>query len=92
MVNILLMKMIHLIFYQSIGLCRIFPDYFYTFSLWQSDTKAKLIDFIMIDTVILCGGSSISDWDSESSLEGPKDSHLADTYWDWIEQQLKQSK
>ena len=45
----------------------------------------------MIDTVILCGGDSLSDWDHHQPLEGPKDALLADTYWEWIEEQLRQS-
>ncbi len=69
---------------------RVFPDYFYTFSLWSSDKQKKLIDFVMIDTVILCGGDTSSDWD-HSPLEGPKNQHIADTYWQWIEEQLRQS-
>jgi tartrate-resistant acid phosphatase type 5 len=69
---------------------RVYPDYFYTFSLWQSDKQKKLIDFVMIDTVILCGGAEVSDWD-HTPLAGPKDPHLAETYWQWIEDQLRQS-
>ncbi|CAF1471658.1 unnamed protein product [Adineta steineri] len=68
----------------------IFPDYFYTFSLWQSDKQKKLIDFIMIDTVILCGGTNLSDWE-HAPLEGPEKPHVAEIYWQWIEEQLQQS-
>ena len=71
-------------------LFRIFPDYFYTFSVWQSDKQKKLIDFVMIDTVLLCGGSNLSDWEHRP-LEGPKDLFLAEDYWQWIEEQLRQS-
>jgi hypothetical protein len=70
---------------------RVFPDYFYTFSLWQSDKQTKLIDFVMIDTVILCGGTNLSDWET-APLEGPPDTFIAETYWQWIEEQLRQSR
>jgi hypothetical protein len=69
---------------------RVFPDYFYTFSLWLSDKQTKLIDFVMIDTVLLCGGSNLSDWE-HGPLEGPQDSFIAEDYWQWIEEQLRQS-
>jgi hypothetical protein len=78
------------IFVQNYISFRIFPDYFYTFTLWESDKKTKLIDFVMIDTVLLCGGSNSSDWE-HGPLEGPSDSLLAEDYWQWIEDQLKQS-
>lgn len=44
----------------------------------------------MIDTVILCGGDTQSDWDHQA-LEGPRDPHAAETNWQWIEEQLRQS-
>jgi len=69
---------------------RVFPDYFYTFSLWSSDKQTKLIDFIMIDTILLCGGGDRIDEDYRP-LDGPKDEKLAATYWQWIEQQLRES-
>jgi len=68
----------------------VYPDYFYTFSLWQSDKQKKLVDFVMIDTVLLCGGDDLSDWE-DTPLEGPKNQHAANDYWDWIEEQLRQS-
>ncbi len=69
---------------------RKYPDYFYTFSLWQSDQQKKLVDFVMLDTVILCGGGNISDWD-DTTLKGPKNDFVAEAYWQWIEEQLRQS-
>ena len=75
---------------HTLFLCRVFPDYFYTFSLWESDQTTKLIDFVMIDTVLLCGGGNMSDWDHRP-LEGPENSLVAETYWQWIEEQLRQS-
>lgn len=44
----------------------------------------------MIDTVVLCGGDTQSDWDHQP-LQGPKDRHIAETNWQWIEEQLRQS-
>ena len=44
----------------------------------------------MIDTVILCGGSNLSDWHREP-LQGPENSFKAETEWQWIEDQLRQS-
>jgi hypothetical protein len=75
---------------ENFNFNRVFPDYFYTFSLWQSDKQKKLIDFVMIDTVLLCGGDTLSDWD-HTPLEGPKNPHAAEDYWQWIEEQLRQS-
>ncbi|CAF1584143.1 unnamed protein product [Rotaria magnacalcarata] len=68
----------------------VFPDYFYSFSLWQNDKQKKLIDFVMIDTVILCGGGNLSDWE-HTALEGPRNENVAEAYWQWIEEQLRQS-
>lgn len=44
----------------------------------------------MLDTVILCGGGNISDWD-DTTLKGPKNDFVAEAYWQWIEEQLRQS-
>jgi len=68
----------------------VFPDYYYTFSVWQSDKQKKLIDFIMLDTIVLCGGGNLSDWD-HTPLDGPTDLFIAEAYWQWIEDQLRQS-
>jgi len=76
--------------YGKISKRWIFPDYFYNFSLWHSDQKTKLIDFVMIDTIVLCGGSNLSDWHREP-LEGPENSLRAEANWQWIEDQLRQS-
>ncbi|UJR16223.1 hypothetical protein I4U23_003133 [Adineta vaga] len=68
----------------------VFPDYFYSFTLWQSDQQKRLIDFVMIDTVLLCGGDTLSDWDHRP-LEGPTNELVSEAYWQWIEGQLRQS-
>jgi tartrate-resistant acid phosphatase type 5 len=44
----------------------------------------------MIDTVLLCGGDNRTDWDRRP-LEGPNDTLLAENYWQWIEEQLRQA-
>lgn len=44
----------------------------------------------MIDTVVLCGGSNLSDWQREP-LEGPDNLLRAEANWQWIEEQLRQS-
>jgi len=44
----------------------------------------------MIDTVMLCGGGNLSDWEHKP-LNGPKNEFVAEAYWQWVEQQLKQS-
>ncbi|CAF0997045.1 unnamed protein product [Adineta steineri] len=67
-----------------------FPDYFYAFSLMQSDKQKKLVDFVMIDTILLCGGGNLSDWE-DTPLDGPKNSRVAEAYWQWIEGELRQS-
>jgi hypothetical protein len=69
---------------------RTYPDYFYTFTLWQTGGQQKLVDFVMIDTVLLCGGGNNSDW-SSAPIDGPADYSAADVYWQWIEDQLRQS-
>jgi hypothetical protein len=44
----------------------------------------------MLDTVILCGGGNASDWE-ETPTEGPNNKYVAEAYWEWVEQQLRQS-
>ena len=44
----------------------------------------------MIDTVLLCGGDDLSDWD-HAPLQGPQNPQAAATYWQWIEEQLRAS-
>ena len=44
----------------------------------------------MLDTVILCGGGNLSDWE-HTPLKGPKNNHLAEVYWQWVEEQFRQS-
>ena len=44
----------------------------------------------MLDTVILCGGGNSSDWERTPS-EGPDNDYVAEAYWEWVEQQLRQS-
>lgn len=44
----------------------------------------------MIDTVVLCGGGNLSDWE-RVPLEGPRNQHVAEDYWQWIEEQIRQS-
>ncbi len=44
----------------------------------------------MIDTIILCGGSNVSDWD-HTPLKGSENQYVAEAYWQWIEDQLRQS-
>jgi hypothetical protein len=44
----------------------------------------------MLDTVMLCGGGNISDWE-HTPLKGPKNEFVAEAYWQWVEQQLRQS-
>ncbi|CAF1164463.1 unnamed protein product [Rotaria sordida] len=56
----------------------------------RCDKQTKLIDFVMIDTVVFCGGGGLSDWD-HTPLEGPKNQYVAEAYWQWIEEQLHQS-
>ncbi|CAF0791640.1 unnamed protein product [Didymodactylos carnosus] len=58
--------------------------------LWQSDKQTKLVDFVMLDTVILCGGGNLSDWE-HTPLKGPASDHVAEAYWQWVEEQFRQS-
>lgn len=84
LIFILLMNKIYFCFDRN------FPDYFYTFSLWQNDKQKKLVDFVMLDTVILCGGADVLDWD-HTPLNGPENNYLAEAYWQWVEEQFRQS-
>lgn len=68
----------------------VYPDYFYTFSVWQNNKQNKLVDFVMLDTVMLCGGGNVSDWE-HSPLKGPDNNYVAEAYWKWVEEQLRQS-
>ncbi|CAF0752071.1 unnamed protein product [Adineta ricciae] len=76
--------------YSKISHRWVYPDYFYTFSLWESDKTKKLVDFVIIDTVLLCGGGNLTDWE-ETEVDGPKNNRVAEAYWQWIEGQLRQS-
>lgn len=90
MVNSLFMIKQHIDQHVVLFFDRVYPDYFYTFSLWESDKTKKLVDFVMIDTVLLCGGGNLTDWE-ETEVDGPKNNRVAEAYWQWIEGQLRQS-
>ena len=66
---------------------RKFPDFYYTLS--YSVPGGKKADFVMIDTVMLCGNTG--DDKLGSQPEGPENVRVADTQWDWINKMLQTS-
>ena len=67
---------------------RNFPNYYYTVNYnAPGDTT---LDIIMLDTILLCGNTK---YDSEHDQPvGPEDQTPAESQWQWIEQQLADSK
>uniref|UniRef100_A0A915I4G6 Calcineurin-like phosphoesterase domain-containing protein n=1 Tax=Romanomermis culicivorax TaxID=13658 RepID=A0A915I4G6_ROMCU len=74
-----------------------FPRLFYVIR-YQLKNGTK-IDIVMIDTILLCGQTRDGKFDgvlhylmaSSSKPKGPKDRHLAEKRWKWIENQLSNS-
>ncbi|CAJ0573006.1 unnamed protein product, partial [Mesorhabditis spiculigera] len=75
-----------------------FPDYWYKFNYTLND--GTTIDFVMIDTIILCGNTadveygSVWDllWKGNKVPDGPKNASVAEKQWEWIAQTLNQSR
>ena len=67
---------------------RNFPNYYYTVN--YNIPGGAALDIVMLDTVLLCGNTK---YDSEHDQPvGPEDLAVADSQWQWIEQQLAASK
>lgn len=66
---------------------RRFPDFYYPLSFNIPNSNAT-IDFVMIDTVVLCGQAD----DVILHPEGPEDVKAAASQWVWIDEQLRSSK
>ncbi|XP_067678080.1 tartrate-resistant acid phosphatase type 5-like [Haliotis asinina] len=64
-----------------------FPDFYYPLRFNIPNSNAT-IDFVMIDTVVLCGQAD----DVILHPEGPEDVKAAASQWIWIDQQLRASK
>ncbi|CAJ0572992.1 unnamed protein product, partial [Mesorhabditis spiculigera] len=83
-----------------------FPDYWYKFNYTLND--GTTIDFVMIDTIILCaccysffaGNTADVEYGSVWDLllkgnkvpDGPKNASVAEKQWEWIAQTLNQSR
>ncbi|KAL5015749.1 hypothetical protein ScPMuIL_005338 [Solemya velum] len=65
-----------------------FPDYYYNFTVKVPQTST-VVEIVMIDTVVLCGGS---DDFAGSQPQGPEDDLSAQTQWQWIERTLSSSR
>ena len=66
-----------------------FPNFYYNMTFAVGNTGTT-IEFVMIDTVILCGNS---DHDfKHKQPQGPEKLSDAEQQWTWIEQRLKSSK
>lgn len=66
-----------------------FPTYYYTFT--ETGPDGSTVQFVMVDTVLLAGGSEVLDSDGEivrelhgSELPGPADKVKAATQLEWI--------
>lgn len=68
---------------------RNFPDYYYTLKFTIPGTDATL-EFVMMDTVILCGNTG--DDRLHTQPEGPTDKSASDQQWTFIQQSLQDSK
>jgi tartrate-resistant acid phosphatase type 5 len=64
-----------------------FPDYNYSVTLWDDEHDMD-VQVVMVDTVILCGDSDDADVVQPA---GPSDHLLAQSHFDWLEDQLKSS-
>lgn len=67
----------------------VLPSFNYTIDLKINDGDEELAKIIMIDTVLMCGNSGL-DWelDKEPKLKTVRDQHLANEYFDWVENEL----
>ncbi|CAJ0930404.1 unnamed protein product, partial [Mesorhabditis belari] len=75
-----------------------YPDYWYKFNYTLSD--GTTIDFLMIDTIVLCGNTADVEygdlwdllWKGSKVPDGPKDKKMAEKQWDWIAKTLNESR
>jgi hypothetical protein len=78
-----------------------FPELFYKVQ-YAFDSNRSTVDFIFIDTTVLCGntdsvdGRSVFSWikarKQMPNKPDPMHADLAEEQWKWIEEQLKQSR
>ncbi|KAI6171051.1 Tartrate-resistant acid phosphatase type 5 [Aphelenchoides bicaudatus] len=78
-----------------------FPNYYYKASYAFGTGKQTTVDFIFIDTIVLCGqtidvdGKTLFNWVTANFKvpEKPEKKHekMAVEQWKWLEQQLKES-
>jgi len=63
-----------------------YPDFYYSF---QYKLKSGVTaDFVMVDTIMLCG--NVNSTHDDMTL-GPEDLQLAEEHWEWVERKLKGS-
>lgn len=70
-------------------LFRNFPDFYYKKSYKLDNTNIS-VDFIMTDSIILCGNTVFETY-SQPSLD-PTDRYRSEKHWKWLEDTLKSSK
>ncbi|KAK3091693.1 hypothetical protein FSP39_021927, partial [Pinctada imbricata] len=64
-----------------------YPDYYYSMS--YDVPGGKKAEFVMIDTVLLCGNTGHDFLNNQP--QGPDNLGVADAQWDWINKQLQTS-
>jgi tartrate-resistant acid phosphatase type 5 len=76
-----------------------FPDFYYTVT-WPVPGTSYTLQVVMIDTVLLCGGTDDLEYCEENGIlakdcviqpTGPDDPKVAATQWQWINDTLKAS-
>ncbi|XP_053395819.1 tartrate-resistant acid phosphatase type 5-like [Mercenaria mercenaria] len=67
---------------------RNFPDFYY--KITKTLPWNKVLDILLIDTIILCGHANKTP--EGKTIYHPDDVHDAEVQWNWIEQNLKDSK
>ncbi len=77
---------------------RVYPRLYYPIHYETSD--GVKVDIVTIDTVVLCGKKKDLQFSNllgylftgSEQPEGPEDQQKADAHWEWLEQQLEDSR
>lgn len=69
-----------------------FPDYYYSFHQTFNDEKGRRrqVHVVMLDTVLLAGNNDDNE-DRFMPPPGPRDPQVAETQWQWLENELSES-
>ncbi len=70
-------------------LSRTYPSLYYTFA-YKFGNPPKLAEFVMIDTIVLCGNV----WENakKGKIVAPPNQRDANRQWKWIKKQLQNSR